>query len=177
VRSFLEVYPHASLWTTELHEMLLVGSLEPLDLDVSRISERFNQPGVASALREVGIASPEALMATWITDRAGLETYAGNARPVTDNQPRIEYADWVRGDELHRVLPRLIELRTNPQLRGADGTFLNALTVERQRLLLFYQAALNAQGGHPELWARDMQRVLAGDSGNPYYRWFGESRQ
>jgi hypothetical protein len=63
VPSFLDVYPHASLWTTELHEMLLVGSIEPLDLDVPRISERFNQPEVAAALREVGIASPEALLA------------------------------------------------------------------------------------------------------------------
>ena len=26
VRSFLDVFPHASLWTTELHEMLLIGS-------------------------------------------------------------------------------------------------------------------------------------------------------
>lgn len=29
VRSFLDSFPHASLWSTELHEMLLVGSVEP----------------------------------------------------------------------------------------------------------------------------------------------------
>ena len=29
VRSFLDVFPYATLWTTELHEMLLVGSLNP----------------------------------------------------------------------------------------------------------------------------------------------------
>ena len=29
VRSFLDVFPHASAWTTELHEVLLVGSLQP----------------------------------------------------------------------------------------------------------------------------------------------------
>ena len=105
VRSFLDVFPHASLWTTELHEMLLVGSPAPIELEVARITERFNQPEVASALREVGISSPAALMATWVTDRAGLESYAGDARPVTDDQPRIEYADWVRPDEIQRVLP------------------------------------------------------------------------
>jgi spermidine synthase len=173
VRSFLDVYPHASLWTTELHEMLLVGSQAPLDLDVPRIIERFNRPEVAAALREVGIASPEALLATWITGRAGLETYAGDALPVTDDQPRIEYAGWVRHDELQRVLPRLIELRTDPPLRAADAAFVKSVAAERQRLLFFYQAALNGQSGHPELWARDMQRVLEGDGGNAYYRWFG----
>ena len=175
VRSFLDVYPHASLWTTELHEMLLVGSLEPVVLDVPRIVSRFGQPEVASALREVGIPSAAALMATWITDRAGLEAYAGNALPVTDDQPRIEYADWVRHDELQRVLPRLVGLRSDPPLRNGDEPFANAVAAERQVLLLFYQAALNGAAGHRNLWARDMQRVLESDRDNAYYRWFGGS--
>jgi len=45
VRSFLYVFPYATMWTTELHEMLLVGSLERIDLDVPRIVERFSRPG------------------------------------------------------------------------------------------------------------------------------------
>ena len=143
VRSFIDVYLHASLWTTELHEMLLIGSMEPVDLDVPRIIEAFNEPELASALRVVGIASPEALLATWVMDRTGLEAYASDALPVTDDQPRIEYADWVRHDELQRTLPRLMELRTNAPLFGADASFLRSVSAERQNLLLFYQAALN----------------------------------
>ena len=173
VRSFLDVYPYASLWTTELHEMLLVGSRESVNLEVPRIIERFKRPGVEAALRDVGISSPAALMATWITDRGGLEAYAGDALPVTDDQPRIEYADWVRHDELQRVLPRLIELRTDPPLLGADDSFMRSVAEQRQILLLFYQAALNGAGGHQELWARDMQLVLEADRDNAYYRWFG----
>ena len=155
--------------------MLLVGSREPIELNVPRIIERFGSPDVSSALREVGISSPQALLGTWVTGRAGLEAYAGDALPVTDDQPRIEYADWVRSDEIQRVLPRLIQLRTDPPLQGAAKDFVQAVSAERQRLLLFYQAALNAQSGYPELWARDMQRVLEGDGGNAYYRWFLES--
>jgi len=177
VRSFLDVFPHVSLWTTELHEMLLVGSLEPVELDVPRIVDRFNQPDVASALREVGISSPEALMATWVTNRAGLDAYAGEAPPVTDDRPRIEYADWVRYDELQRVLPELVRLRSAPPLRGADDAFVQSVAAKRQLLLLFYQAALNAGAGHRALWARDMQRVLEGDGGNAYYRWFGGNKE
>jgi spermidine synthase len=176
VRSFLDVFPHVSLWTTELHEMLLIGSLDAVTLDMPRIIARFDSPEVSSALREVGIASPEALLGTWVMDRTGLEAYAGDALPVTDDRPRIEYADWVRADEIQRVLPRLIQLRTDPPLQGANQAFVREMATERQRLLLFYQAALNAQSGYPELWARDMQRVLEGDGGNAYYRWFLESR-
>lgn len=177
VRSFLEVFPHVSLWTTEVHEMLLLGSVQPLDLDVARISARFNQPGVSAALREVGVASPEALLATWITDRQGLETFAGDALPVTDDRPRIEYATWVRHDELQRVLPDLIGVRTDPPVRGADEDFQTRLRIERQRLMVFYQAALNAQAGHPDLWARDMKRLFESDPENPYFRWFGTSEE
>ena len=173
VRSFLDVFPHASLWTTELHEMLLVGSLEPVTLDVPRISERFKAPEVASALGEVGIAAPEDLLATWITGRAGLEAYAAGALPVTDDRPRIEYADWVRLDELQRVLPRLIELRSAPPLTGADPSFAAAVAGRQRILLLFYQAALNGAAGHRDLWARDLRLVYEGDGGNAYYRWFG----
>ena len=177
VRSFIDVFPFATLWTTELHEMLLIGSMQPIELDVSNIAARYAQADVTAALREVGIASPEALLATWITDRSGLEQYAANAQPVTDDQPRIEYADWVRYDELQRVLPNLIALQTEPPLRAADAEFVSAVLAQRQILWLFYQAALNAAAGHPELWSRDMRRVFALDADNAYYRWFGDSAE
>ena len=96
VRSFLDVFPYATLWTSEFHEMLLVGSLQPIELDAARISARFGQPGVRNALQDVGVASPAALLATWVTDREGLVRFAADAPAVTDDQPRIEYAPWVR---------------------------------------------------------------------------------
>lgn len=85
VRSFLDVFPYATLWTTELHEMLLIGSYSPIELDVNQIAARFDQSGVSTALQAVGISSPAALLATWVTGRDGLERYAANASPVTDD--------------------------------------------------------------------------------------------
>jgi Sulfatase len=64
VRSFLDVYPSATLWTSELHEMLLIGSRSPIELDAGRIAASFNQPEVRSAHREIGTASPAALLAS-----------------------------------------------------------------------------------------------------------------
>ncbi|QLL66316.1 spermidine synthase (plasmid) [Sinorhizobium mexicanum] len=172
VRSFLDAFPHASLWSTELHEMLLVGTVEPQKLDAARISARMEQPPVAAALREVGIAGPADLLATWITDRAGLERYAATALPVTDDRPRIEYAAWVRPDELQRTLPALIELRTAPPVLGADSSLAEAIMESQNRLLLFYQASLNAYSGYRAEWARDMELLLRVDPNNPYYLWF-----
>lgn len=172
VRSFIDVFPHATLWTTELHEMLLLGSMQPLELDVARISQRFAQREVAAALGEVGIASPEALVATWVTDRAGLARYAGDALPVTDDRPRIEYASWVRRDDFPKVLMTLIDQLVEPPLVGADDEFLRGLARERQRLYRFYSAGVHAYAGDRDGWARDMRSVMDADPANPYYQWF-----
>lgn len=171
VQAFLDVFPHATLWTTELHEMLLVGSLEPIELDAARIEQRFAQPSVAKALGDVGVASPAALLATWVTDRAGLERYAGGARAVTDDQPSIEYAPWVRRNEIVRVLPELVALRSEPPLRGASAELVAAMHRQRDVLFAFYASGLAAYQGEREQWSEALELVLQADGQNPYYRW------
>ena len=172
VRSFLDSFSHVSLWTTEFNEMLLVGSFESLELDLRRIAARFGQPKVAEALTEVGVASPAALLAMWITDRVGLEQYADGALAVTDDHPRIEYAGWVRPKEVARVLPRLLALHQMPPLHGADETFLAEMAAARERLMTFYSAGLHAYHGTRLSWQQDMRRVMNGDH-DAYYSWFG----
>lgn len=172
VRSFLDVFPYASLWTSEFHEMLLVGSQQPMTLDAAKISARFQQDSVRSTLQDVGIGSAAALLATWVTDRTGLERFAADAPAVTDDQPRIEYAPWVRSQEITRVLPALLDLYQPPPLVNADGGFTERLQTHRQRLMQFYRASLHAYDGDRDAWARDIREVMQGDSGNPYFRWF-----
>lgn len=175
VRAFLDVFPYASLWTTELHEMLLVGSPDPLTLDVSTIQSRFDQPTVRAALSDVGIPSVEALLATWVAGREQLETYAASAEPVTDDHPRIEYATWVRSQELTRVLPILIQSSTVPPIAAADR-LRERVDEQRRRLHRFYGAALAAYRGDVETARRGLSAVLAEDADNPYYRWFVSQR-
>jgi spermidine synthase len=172
VRSFLDVFPYATLWTSEFHEMLLVGSLEPVELDAAKISQRFQQESVRSTMQDVGVGSAAALLATWVTDRAGLERFAADALPVTDDQPRIEYAPWVRAKEISRVLPALLDLRQPIPLLNADDGFIERMNAHQQRLMQFYRASLHAYDGDRDAWARDIREVMMGDGGNPYYRWF-----
>ena len=172
VQSFLDVFPYANVWTSEFHEMLLVGSLEPIELDAARISQRYAQDSVRSALQEVGVSSAPALLATWVTDRQGLQQFAGQALAVTDDQPRIEYAPWVRAKEISRVLPALLDLHRPPPLLNADAAFTERMNIHQQRLMQFYRASLHAYDGDRQAWARDIREVMRGDSANPYYRWF-----
>jgi predicted membrane-bound spermidine synthase len=172
VRSFLDVFPYASVWTSEFHEMLLVGSMEPIELDVTKISQRFQQDSVRGTLQDVGIGSAAALLSTWVTDRAGLERFAADAPAVTDDQPRIEYAPWVRAKEITRVLPALLDLHVSPPLVNGDEGFTQRMEAHRERLMQFYRASLHAYDGDREAWARDIREVMSGDGGNPYFRWF-----
>ncbi|WP_454710680.1 fused MFS/spermidine synthase [Cupriavidus nantongensis] len=179
VRSFLAVFPHATLWTTELHEMLLVGSMSPLALDVAQVRARFAQPEVAAALQAVGVRSAAALLATWVTDRAGLDWYAADAPAVTDDRPRIEYAGWVRPDAFPESLSRLLSLQSEPPLAGADDAFWRELRHEREILHTFYRAGLDAYRGDREAWATHITQAMRADPDNPYYAWFvgGQGRR
>jgi spermidine synthase len=170
VKSFVEVFPHASLWTTELHEMLLVGSQDAMTLDAAQISARFNEPEVAAALGSVGVESPEELLALWVTDRAGLMRYAGTTAAVTDDRPRVEYGTWVRPLEILRTLPELMELRGDGPVASADDVRARVKT-EREGLDDFYAAGLAAYAGDREVWGERMKRVMTEKGGNPYYRW------
>ena len=176
VRSFLDVFPHATAWSTELHEVLLVGSSSPIELDSARIAARYSQPEVRSVLAEVGIESPEALLATWVTDRDGLERFAGDAPPVTDDRPLIEHAAWVRRGELQRVLPRLLALSTDVPL-PADDALRPAVEAERRELLGFYRFSLHALAGERGRGRAALREVLAHDPRNPYYLWVAYGRQ
>jgi spermidine synthase len=172
VQSFIEVFPHATLWTTEFHEMLLIGSLQPQRLDLPRIRQRLAAPAVAAALAEVGVDSAQALLATFITDRAGLQRFAGDTPPVTDDQPGIEYAAWVRPREITRVLPTLLALRQAPPLENAEPAFGAALNDRWRSLQRFYSLSLHAYNGNRQAWAREARELALSDGQNPYFRWF-----
>jgi spermidine synthase len=171
VRSMLDVFPHVTLWTTEVHEMMLIGSMEPLPLDFSRISDRFRTPSIAAALKEVGINTTADLLATYITDRAGLERYAGDALPVTDDRPRIEYASWVRSTEITRVLPKLLQL-SSPLPIVASNEEMARIESSFYRLLDFYEIAYRAYAGDSEIGGPRTRAFQQDGEPNAYYDWY-----
>ena len=172
VRSFIDIFPYVTMWTTELHETLLVGSKQPIELVADRIESRFQQPEVADVLHDAGVLSATELLATYVTDREGLEKYAGDVPPVTDDRPRIEYAGWVRKGEFPRVLMRIAELRSDPPLLGAIPTLKNDVVLARQKLWTLYRAGYYAYTGEPDRWESMIKRLLPEMRDNPYFRWF-----
>lgn len=177
IRSFVQVFPYATLWTTELHETMLIGSMQPIELNVPRIRERFANPSVSESLKEIGVTSPAALLATYVTDRAGLEYYAADAPPVTDDRPRIEYASWLRRGAFSQALAPIMELASQPPLIGADDAFRADLAQQAAILQTFYHACLDAYAGNREGWSRAIAQITQADPDNAYFRWFTGSAE
>jgi spermidine synthase len=172
VRSVLDVFPYVTLWTTEAHETMLVASLDPIVLDAPRIVRRFEAPSLRDALAAGGVPTPAALLATYVTDRIGLERFAGDAAPVTDDRPQLEYGGWGRPGEFDRVVGHVFSVRQDPPLLRAEPALREAIDTERRILMTFYQAVLHHYAGELDQMAQRMAQVMRADPENPYYRWF-----
>jgi spermidine synthase len=171
MQSILDVFPYVTVWTTDIYEMMVIGSMQPMEMDAEKIKTRFAFPGVKKALAEVGISNPSKLLATYVMSRDGLKNFAGTAQSVTDDRPCIEYAPWVRPNEIRRILPRLLNLAGAIPLQNATQGFRDAILAEQQELFDFYRLTMAAAAGDRELWKKLITRVVSRDPDNPYYRW------
>ena len=109
VKTFVSVFPHASLWLVPPTigpkgerrlgaDLLLVGSREPQSLDWPRLRRSFADERIGGDLRSTRVlASPEALAAVWAMGRDQMERWAGasdafpRGTPLnTDDYPYVE---------------------------------------------------------------------------------------
>jgi spermidine synthase len=93
VRTFLDVFPHATAWAGGT---LLVGTTEPLTLDRDAFHRKLIQDGTRSALASIDLTSFEALLARYTAGPEELRDFIGPGLILTDDRPLVEY---------HRSLP------------------------------------------------------------------------
>ena len=68
--------------------------------------------------------------------------------------------------------PNLLALGRPPAIVHAAAPFMAEVYAEQRRLMIFYQAGLDAYAGDRAHWADAMAAVTAEDRSNPYYAWF-----
>jgi spermidine synthase len=91
VKSMLDVFPYVSLWIPALNEGVLLGSNEPVFLDMNTWRARWAEPEVGATLAHSGFASPVDLLGTFVADRAALDQFVHGFGAVTDDLPVVEY--------------------------------------------------------------------------------------
>jgi spermidine synthase len=93
MRTFLDVFPHTTLW---LDGQLMVGSLQPLVLRPALVEAKRARPETRTAFDEVGLDSFSTLTSWYVAGPDELRRFVGDGPLLTDDRPLVEY---------HRSLP------------------------------------------------------------------------
>jgi len=90
--TFRDAYPYLHMWEGAAGDLILVGSEEPLVLDLDRVRAELQGPP-GEDLAEVEILPLPQLLGYFVTDRDGISEWVGDwPRRVTDDNLYLEYA-------------------------------------------------------------------------------------
>ena len=88
VRSFLEVFPHATAWA---NGSMLVGTREPLRIDAAAFEARLADPVTRAAFESVGVVDAATLAGLYTAGPDELRAFVGPGPVLDDDHPRVEY--------------------------------------------------------------------------------------
>jgi spermidine synthase len=91
LRSILDVFPVVNVYLPSRVEAVILVSEQPMRVDVAEWDRLLAEPRVKESLSEVGLDAPEELLGTLVLDDEGVRRYVGEASPVTDDLPAIEF--------------------------------------------------------------------------------------
>ena len=162
LRTFRAVFPHASLWLTHEYSILL-GTPDPLRVDLEGLGERLADEAVGANLRSVDLGDPVSFLAALALGEAEFGRFVGPGATNTDDRPFVSFTDRRRrGTGTGR--PVLVELSAHlapsalPYVRGGDDAF-------RSRLERRFAARRHTVAGLVALLARDGATATAANRG------------
>ena len=100
IRTMMAEFPHVSLWIPNRMEGVVIGSMEPLRIDLAKWRQRMSVPTLGTDMEAIGFRSPEDLAATFVAANSALANLVGNGPIVTDDHPRIEYFNFYPTDPM-----------------------------------------------------------------------------
>jgi spermidine synthase len=91
--SFRSVFPHATLWMTVESDYLLVGSQEPLTVDLDRVRSVYEKnAALRQDLQSLKLLSAETLVSDFMLDEHDLGRYSQSADLNTDDRLPLEFS-------------------------------------------------------------------------------------
>lgn len=94
LRTFRNVFPHATLWYLSnypTHYALLVGSVEPLKIDVGQAVKRLAETDVRQDLAEISLDSPTKILTGLLLDERAYAAFVGEGPLNSDRYPYLEF--------------------------------------------------------------------------------------
>jgi spermidine synthase len=92
VKTFLSVFPYASMWMANEVDVIFLGSLAPLSFD-DRLAATIRTPAIASDLKRVWINDITDVLSCYVWGTDGLERYSQREKQLhTDDNMMLEYS-------------------------------------------------------------------------------------
>ncbi len=98
VATFFEVFPNGAVFTNtymgEGYDVVLVGQVEPLQINVDQIEARLQSPEyqqVKASLAEIGFQSAAALLGTYVGQPSDMKAWLADAQINRDRNLRLQY--------------------------------------------------------------------------------------
>ena len=123
--TFFEVFPNGTVWGNPYqgqgHDMVLLGQVEPLRIDLDEMEHRFGYRDVESripqSLAEVGMNSPVDLFATYAGRKADLAEWLKDAVINRDRNLRMQYlaAMGLNRDDSATIYASMLAYRRFPE--------------------------------------------------------------
>src|SRR6266478_9108782 len=123
-RTFQDVYPHATVWLNRFKGYtLLLGTHEPLQIDVARLEGHFRTEAIQRDLAEIHVATPWQFLESFAMRADTVRRYAaGSARLNTYDRPYVEFYGLSWRDPVEENLAELASFADDvtPLLAFAD---------------------------------------------------------
>jgi len=120
VRSFTEVFPDGALLNLD-GTLVLLGAKEPLPALPPKLDERLALPRVGEDLAAIGIRGADDLLDALLLSGESLRKFAGEAPPVTDDRPFVEFFSLPKRPFLEYQLRALEAIRDHHAALAAEG--------------------------------------------------------
>jgi spermidine synthase len=121
--TFFDAFPNGTLWANLReglgYDMVFMGQIEPLKIDLDEVQRRFDRPDYAAvrqSLADIGINSPYDLFSTYTGTASDLQPWTEGALINTDKDLRLSYlAGWGINSDMADLLYReMLKYRRTP---------------------------------------------------------------
>ena len=92
MRTFLDVFPHATLW---YDANFMVGTLTPLSIDPAALDRMREHPATRDALDAIGLTDFTQLRSWFTAGPDEMRAFVGDGPLLTDDRPLVEYHHWL----------------------------------------------------------------------------------
>lgn len=146
-KTFAEAFPYVQLWLPSIRDAVLIGSDQPLRLNLLSLRAAYASPGTRASLDAAYFETPEALLATYLLDRDGVMRWSAGSDLITDDRPRIEYfrryGRTMSDGEIATLLAQPLGPIDEFLLNDADPALRSAVIAERGAHLAYVRAGID----------------------------------